>query len=63
MSENIELLSRTKYSNIGDLLADAKLLDPDNDILQLSIERYYRHGKDFDLKTIIHALEFYETLK
>ncbi|MFQ6072622.1 MAG: hypothetical protein ACE5KT_07985 [Methanosarcinales archaeon] len=62
MSRTTELLSKTKYSSIEELLDAAKKLDPDNDILQISIEDYYRKGSEFDLKAIIHALEYYETL-
>ncbi|MFQ6054389.1 MAG: hypothetical protein ACE5J3_00210 [Methanosarcinales archaeon] len=62
MSRTTELLSKTKYSNIEELLYAAKKLDPDNDWLQICIEDYYKRGKDFDLEVIIHALEYYESL-
>ncbi|HID27116.1 MAG TPA: hypothetical protein EYP22_04715 [Methanosarcinales archaeon] len=57
-----ELLSKTKYSSIDDLLFAAERIDPDNFVLQISIDDYRTKGSPFDLKAIINALKYYEKL-
>jgi len=41
MSTIAELLSKTKYSSIDDLLFVAERIDPDNFILKISINDFY----------------------
>ncbi|MFQ6072619.1 MAG: hypothetical protein ACE5KT_07970 [Methanosarcinales archaeon] len=55
MSRTTELLSKTKYSNVDELLNEAKKIAIDNDWLQLSIERYIRTGSELELDIIIDA--------
>jgi len=62
MSTIAELLSKTKYSSIDDLLFVAERIDPDNFILKISINDFRRTGKIFDLETIVDALKYYEEL-
>ncbi|MFQ6072620.1 MAG: hypothetical protein ACE5KT_07975 [Methanosarcinales archaeon] len=63
MSKTVEILSKTKYSNINELIEEAKKIAVDHYALQISIEKYLQTRSDFDLKAIIHAVEYKHELE
>jgi len=58
MLKSTEQLSKTKYSNLQELLEEAKEMAVDNDCLQISIERYLKTGSELELDIIIDAVEY-----
>ncbi|MFQ6055904.1 MAG: hypothetical protein ACE5J3_08000 [Methanosarcinales archaeon] len=63
MLKSTDLLSKTKCSNLQELLEEAKEMAVDNDWLQGSIERYLQTGSEFYLKAIINAVEYKHELE
>ncbi len=62
MLRSVEISSKTKYSDVENLMEEAEKLDPDNDALQISIDSYRRTGDPLDLKVIMDFLEWHREL-
>ncbi|CAD6495161.1 MAG: hypothetical protein EMLJLAPB_01253 [Candidatus Argoarchaeum ethanivorans] len=58
-----EISSKTKYSDVEDLMKEAENLDPDNEALQISIDSYRRTGNPLDLKVIMDFLKWNRKLR
>ena len=58
-----EISSKTKYSDVEDLMREAENLDPDNEALQISIDSYRRTGNPLDLKVIMDFLKWNRKLR
>ena len=59
MLRSVEISSKTKYSDVENLMEEAEKLDPDNDALQISIDSYRRTGNPLDLKVIMDFLKWH----
>jgi hypothetical protein len=63
MLRSVEISSKTKYSDVENLMEEAEKLDTDNDALQISIDNYRRTGNPLDLKVIMDFLKWHRKLK
>ncbi len=63
MLRSVEISSKTKYSDVENLMEEAEKLDPDNDALQISIDSYRRTGNPLDLKVIMDFLKWHRKLR
>ena len=63
MLRSVEISSKTKYSDVENLMEEAEKLDPDNDALQISIDSYRRTGNPLDLKVIMDFLKWHHKLR
>lgn len=63
MLRSVEISSKTKYSDVENLMEEAEKLDPDNDALQISIDSYRRTGDPLDLKVIMDFLKWHRKLR
>ena len=63
MLRSVEISSKTKYSDVENLMEEAEKLDTDNDALQISIDNYRITGNPLDLKVIMDFLKWHRKLK
>jgi hypothetical protein len=63
MLRSAGISSKTKYSDVENLMEEVEKLDPDNDALQISIDSYRRTGNPLDLQVIMDFLKWHRKLK